>query len=100
MEQEPEGDALVLVNPKEDEDAGEQQPDDDRDEADRGGNELAHAVLEPCDEDSEAREEQRQDEEPKWDRVNGEREGEFHRQRFDFASLRKSRFFAGPMMAI
>jgi hypothetical protein len=89
VEQEPDGNALVLVNPKENEEAGEQHPDDDRDEADRRGNELVHTVLEPCDEDTEAREEQRQDEEPKWDRVNGEREREVH-----VLTLRFCQFYA------
>jgi hypothetical protein len=44
----------------------------------RGASTQTRMVLNPCDEDAEPWEEKRQDEEPEWNRVNGEGKGEFH----------------------
>ena len=86
MQQESDGDALVLAYPKEDEDARDEHRDDNRDDADRRRDEMGHAVLEPCDDHAEARQEERQDKEPQGDRVDREGEGEFHRTDFLRAS--------------
>ena len=80
VQQEPDGDALVLVDPEEDEDAGDEHRDDDRDNANRRRDVVGHAVLEPCDNHAEARQEERQDEEPEGDRVDGEGERKVHRE--------------------
>jgi len=86
VQQEPDGDALVLVYPKEDDDARDEHRDDNRDDADRRRDQMRHAVLEPCDDHAEARQEERQDKEPQGDRVDREGEGEFHRADFLGAS--------------
>ena len=76
MQQEPDGEALGLVYPKEDEEAGDEHRDDNRDDADRRRDEMRHAVLEPCDDHAEARQEERQDKEPQRNRVDREGEGD------------------------
>jgi hypothetical protein len=86
VQQEPDGDALVLVYPKEDDDARDEHRDDNRDDGDRRRDEMRHAVLEPCDGHAEARQEERQDKEPQGDRVDREGEGESHRTDFLRAS--------------
>ena len=80
VQQEPDGDALVLVDPKQDEDAGDEHRDDDGDNADRRRNVVDHAVLEPCDDHAEPWQKERQEEKPKRDRVDREGERVVHQK--------------------
>lgn len=59
MQREPDRDALVLVYPKQDENAGDEYRDDDGDEADCRRDKMRNAVLEPCDQHTKARQEER-----------------------------------------
>lgn len=85
MQQKPDGDALILVDPKQNQNARYQEPDEDGDDAYRGRNISGHAVLQPCDEDAQAGKKERQNEKPEWNGVNWEGQGEVHA--FYFAAL-------------
>ncbi len=78
MEQEPNGDALIQINPEEDEDARNQRPDKDWDNAHCRRNESGHAVFEPGNENAQARKEERKNEKPEGDGVNAKAEKEVH----------------------
>src|SRR5665213_157111 len=78
MDEEPETEALVFVDPEEDQDAGDEERDDDRDNADDGWNVGRHAVLKPCEDHANARQKEREDEKPERDRVDVQRQGSVH----------------------
>ena len=70
MQQKPDCDALVLVDPNQDEEARDEHGNDDRENTDGRRNERKHAVLEPCEDDADARQKKRQDKEPQRDLVD------------------------------
>ena len=74
VDEEPEADALIAVDPEEDQEARDEQSDDDGDDADDGGDVLRHAVLEPREDDADARQKKRQDQKPQGNRVDRESE--------------------------
>src|ERR1700733_4433392 len=78
MDQEPEADALVAVDPEEDQEARDEQGHDDGDDADDGRDVLRHGVLEPRDQDADARKEEGEDEKPERDVVRCQIEVDVH----------------------
>lgn len=78
VDEEPEADALIAVDPEEDEQARNEQRDDRGDEADDRGDVMRHAVLEPREHDADAREKEREDEKPERDGVRCQIEMDVH----------------------
>ena len=74
MNEEPEADALIAVDQK----ARDEQRDDDRDEPDDGRDVVGHAVLEPRDQDANARKKERENEKPEGDAMRCQIEMDVH----------------------
>lgn len=53
MEQKPDGDALVLIDPEEDEKPRHKYPNNDRDKAHGGRNKSGYPMLNPCNKNTE-----------------------------------------------
>src|SRR5665213_407945 len=78
VDEEPEADAQVVVDPEENEQARDEQSDDGGDDADDGRDVLRHAVLKPREDDADAREEEGEYEEPQRNGVRCQIEMDVH----------------------
>ena len=54
---------------------------------------MRHAVLDPCDQNAEARKKKRENEKPEWDRVDGKGEGKAHALTFQMHQPASRKFF-------
>ena len=78
VDEEPEADALIAVDPEEDEQARDEQGYDRGDDADDRGDVMRHAVLKPREHDADAREKEGEDEKPERDSMSGKIEMGIH----------------------